>query len=339
MRGPTGRTGLWMVVGASALIVILAALDFTQERLPSDSFIRSPSGQEFYAYLSVKDRIALTGLEVDDPALFTAGSTSGKPSDLYAITTTPGQRRLYSWQLTTRRGSPGNHLKVEQGVPIGFDFRGGIDSFAISRWDGTNRNLLLTQLSSTRARVFRLGLDEMVAGAGAPSLAGISPVLPRLPDDSTRTLSLVPSGSRPDLYVADGLPNLTWRVTGFSGESGFRDVIFSKRSTKVVSGTLTSQGWQSSVIRMGSERIPDLVLLTKGSRSGSSFTELHLLPGRNAFQRFLIRIPTERSPGRKDPNPLVITSASGARTGFFGIGELVESGNDYRLVWLPFAYR
>jgi hypothetical protein len=106
------------------------------------------------------------------------------------------------------------------------------------------------------------------------------------------------SESRPDLFVIDRdinrdhPPSLRpWKIRIYSGESGFKKLIFEKSIKKRLSKELSKGDFW---LEVGNRRQPkaSLVLITKGE-TGTGQTELHVLSGRAGFRRFTLESGTE----------------------------------------------
>jgi hypothetical protein len=106
------------------------------------------------------------------------------------------------------------------------------------------------------------------------------------------------SGSRPDLFVIDRDVNRRhpqsrrpWKIRVYSGESGFKKLIFETSIKKRLSRQF-SQGdfW----IEVGNrrQRKASLLLITKGE-TGTGQTEVHVLSGHSGFHRFTLESGTE----------------------------------------------
>jgi hypothetical protein len=107
------------------------------------------------------------------------------------------------------------------------------------------------------------------------------------------------SGPRPDLFVVDRDVNRRrppsprrWSIRVYSGESDFEKLVFESSIKKSISKKLSERDWWLSVgVRRPPK--PSLVLVTKGKRTGTGQTEVHVLSGHSGFHRFALHIATE----------------------------------------------
>jgi hypothetical protein len=107
------------------------------------------------------------------------------------------------------------------------------------------------------------------------------------------------SGPRPDLFVIDRDVDRRrppsprpWKIRVYSGESDFEKLAFETSLARPISKKLSQRDWWLNVgIRRPPK--PSLVLVTKGKRTGTGQTEVHVLSGRSGFHRFTLHTGTE----------------------------------------------
>jgi hypothetical protein len=107
------------------------------------------------------------------------------------------------------------------------------------------------------------------------------------------------SGPRPDLFVIDRDVDRRrppsprrWSIRVYSGEADFEKLAFESSVKKSISKKLSERDWWLNVgVRHPPK--PSLVLVTKGKRTGTGQTEVHVLSGRSGFHRFTLHTGTE----------------------------------------------
>jgi hypothetical protein len=107
------------------------------------------------------------------------------------------------------------------------------------------------------------------------------------------------SGPRPDLFVIDRdvdrrhpQSRRRWKIRIYSGESGFKKLAFETSIKGSISKQLSRRDWWLNVGVRRSPK-PSLVLVTRGTRTGTGQTEVHILSGRSGFHRFTLHAGTE----------------------------------------------
>jgi hypothetical protein len=106
------------------------------------------------------------------------------------------------------------------------------------------------------------------------------------------------SGPRPDLFVIDRDVNRRhprsrrrWSIRIYSGESDFKTLAFETSIKKRLSRKLSERDWWLNVgVRRPPK--PSLVLVTRGQRTGTGQTEVHVLSGHSGFHRFTLHTGT-----------------------------------------------
>jgi hypothetical protein len=107
------------------------------------------------------------------------------------------------------------------------------------------------------------------------------------------------SGSRPDLFVIDRNVNRRrppspqpWLIRIYSGESGFKKLVFQTPLERKLSRQLSQRNWWVDV-GFRRQPKPSLVLVTRGKQTGTGQTEVHILSGHSRFHRFTLHTGTE----------------------------------------------
>ena len=107
------------------------------------------------------------------------------------------------------------------------------------------------------------------------------------------------SGPRPDLFVIDRDVNRRhpqsrrpWKIRVYSGETGFERLAFEASLKTSISKQLSRRDWRIDVGVRHSPK-PSVVLVTRGTRTGTGQTEVHILSGNSGFRRFTLHAGTE----------------------------------------------
>jgi hypothetical protein len=134
--------------------------------------------------------------------------------------------------------------------------------------------------------------------AGRPLLESRVPLPPQRSDRRDFFVARW-SGPRPDLFVIDRNVNRRrppssrpWSIRVYTGESGFERLTFETSLRKLLSKQLSQRDWWLDV-GFRRQPKPSLVLVTKGKRTGTGQTEVHVLSGHSRFRRFTLHTGTE----------------------------------------------
>jgi hypothetical protein len=275
-----GRKGT--VLAISLIVWALALFDLTL--LP-----RRVSSQ----YLGTLQSKRLVGVTVAPGSMVVTSTDPTSPANLWVLSRHDDATRIVGAQLPlphSRRGVMAKvltprlrtTLRAVEGTP-----------FDVEVWPGAGPALF--SLSSPRRSPL---LRVISLRAGRQLLESRVPVPPQRSD--RRDFSVARwSGPRPDLFVIDRNVNrrhplspLRWSIRIYSGESGFEKLAFETSIKKSISKQLSRRDWW---VNVGVRRPPkpSLVLVTRGGRTGTGQTEVHVLSGRSGFHRFTLHTGTE----------------------------------------------
>lgn len=163
----------------------------------------------------------------------------------------------------------------------------------IEEWPGSGPALFVVS-SPRRSPTLRV----LSLRSGRPLLESKVPV-PSQVTDSRDLFVARWSGPRPDLFVVDRDVNRRrapsphpWTIRIYTGESGFRKLTFETSIRKKLSRLLSQRDWWLDV-GFRRQPKPSLVLVTRGKRTGTGQTEVHVLSGSSGFHRFTLHSGTE----------------------------------------------
>jgi hypothetical protein len=275
-----GRKGA--VLAVSLIVWALALFDLTL--LP-----RKVSFQ----YLGTLPSKRLAGVTVAPGSMVMTSTNPTSPANLWILSRRDDATRIVGVQLPpphSRRGVEGKiltprlrtTLRAIEGTP-----------FDVEVWPGAGPALFA--LSSPR-RSPLLRVTSLQTGRQLLE----SRVLGPLQRSDRRDFFVAHwSGPRPDLFVIDRdvnrrhpLSPLRWSIRIYSGESGFEKLAFETSIKKSISKRLSRRDWWVNVGVRRSPK-PSLVLVTRGGRTGTGQTEVHVLSGRSGFHRFTLHTGTE----------------------------------------------
>jgi len=270
------------VLAVSLIVWALALFDLTL--LP-----RKVSSQ----YLGTLSSKRLVGVTVAPGSMVVTSTNPTSPANLWILSRHDGATRIVGTQLPpahSRRGVEGKvlvprlrtTLRAVEGAP-----------FDVEVWPGAGP--VLFALSSPRRspllRVTSLRTGRQLLESRVPVPLQVS---------DRRDFSIAHwSGPRPDLFVIDRdinrrhpLSPLRWSIRIYSGESNFEKLAFETSIKKSISKQLSRRDWW---VNVGVRRPPkpSLVLVTRGGRTGTGQTEVHVLSGHSGFHRFTLHTGTE----------------------------------------------
>jgi hypothetical protein len=274
-----GRRGA--VLAVSLIVWALALFDLTL--LPRVSF----------HYLGTLAPKRLVGATVAPGSMVVTSTDPNSPANLWILSRHGHGTRIVGVHLAPPH-SPGGWRRriVTPRLRTTLQATGG-EPFDVETWPGTGSALFA--ISSPR----RSPLLRVVSmRTGRPLLESRVPV-PAQRSDRRDFFLAHWSGPRPDLFVIDRdmdrrrpLSPRPWSIRIYSGESDFEKVIFKTSIKKSISKQLSRRNWWLNVgVRRPPK--PSLVLVTRGTRTGTGQTEVHVLSGHSGFRRFTLHSATE----------------------------------------------
>jgi hypothetical protein len=275
-----GRKGT--VLAISLIVWALALFDLTL--LP-----RGVSSQ----YLGTLASKRVVGVRVAPGSSVMTSTDPASPANLWILSRHDDATRVVGVQLPPAHSPQGvrrkaftpslrTTLRAVEGTP-----------FDVEVWPGAGAALFA--LSSPR----RLPLLRAISLRTGRQLLESRVPLP-LQGSDRRDFFVAPwSGPRPDLFVIDRDVDRRrppsprpWKIRVYSGESDFEKLAFETSLARPISKKLSQRDWWLNVgIRRPPK--PSLVLVTKGKRTGTGQTEVHVLSGRSGFHRFTLHTGTE----------------------------------------------
>ena len=274
-----GRKGA--VLAVSLIVWALAVFDLT--------LLPRVSSQ----YLSPLPTKRLVGVRVAPGSMVVTSTDPKSPANLWILNQDNDATRIVGVRLPpphSLRGvrskvlTPRLHttLRAVEGTP-----------FDVEVWPGAGPALFA--LSSPRRSPL---LRVLSLRTGRQLLESRVPVPPQRSDRRDFFVARW-SGPRPDLFVIDRNVNRRrppsprrWSIRIYSGESGFRKLAFETSIKKSLSRQLSRRDWWLNVgVRRPPK--PSLVLVTRGKRTGTGQTEVHVLSGHSGFHRFSLHTGTE----------------------------------------------
>jgi hypothetical protein len=276
---PRSRRGA--VLAVSLIVWALALFDLT--------LLPRVSSQ----YLGTLPSKRLAGVRVAPGSMVVTSTDPTSPANLWILSRHDDATRIVGVQLPpphSRRGARGKvltprlhtTLRAVEGTP-----------FDVEVWRGAGPGLFA--LSSPRRSPL---LRVISLRTGRQLLESMVPVPPQRSDRRDFFVARW-SGPRPDLFVIDRNVNRRrppsprrWSIRIYSGESDFEKLAFETSIKKSISKQLSRRDWWLNV---GFRRPPkpSLVLVTRGTRTGTGQTEVHVLSGHSGFHRFTLHAGTE----------------------------------------------
>jgi hypothetical protein len=105
------------------------------------------------------------------------------------------------------------------------------------------------------------------------------------------------SGPRADLFVLDrGTRAGGMQVRVLAGEAHFRSTVLSVTLTKA--GGFDRRDWTVDLQDLTGSGRSDIVFTTRAAATGSGRVEVHALAAQTNFSRYLLQVPTTRSPAQ-----------------------------------------
>lgn len=163
----------------------------------------------------------------------------------------------------------------------------------VEEWPGSGPALFVVSSPRRSPRLRVLSLRS-----GRPLLESRVPLPPQRTDGRNFSVARW-SGPRPDLFVVDRDVNRRrpksphpWSIRIYSGESDFKKLVFQTSIRKKLSQQLSLRDWWLDV-GLRRQPKPSLVLVTRGKRTGTGQTEVHILSGHSGFHRFTLHAGTE----------------------------------------------
>lgn len=257
------------VLAITIVVLAFAALDIFQPRLGGP------------AYMPVFSVSKLEDAPLDPVTQYLTATDPGQATGIWSVRDMGSSIEVNRWKRkNARRFERPSHFnlpRVGSAVP-----------FAVGTWKTSSPVLYLIGGSEQRPTIHGTHIANGKLAFPTQSVARLGPI----PRGGARTYKIATwSGRVPDLFVIQRDRDPQWDIQVFSGESGFRDKIYSATTPEVISQHLLGKDFAVDLGEVSTSR-PDLILVTTGHPSGSEQTELHLLSGSSGFQEFKIRIGT-----------------------------------------------
>jgi hypothetical protein len=270
------------VLAVSLIVWTLALFDLTLLPRVSSSH-----------YLGTLPPKWLVGVTVAPGSTVVMSSDPTSPANLWILSRRDAATRIVGAHLPPPHGRRGARsktltprlrttLRVGEGAP-----------FDVEVWPGAGPALfaLFAPQRSPLLRVVSLQTGRQLHESRVPAPAQTS--------DRREFFVARWSGSRPDLFVIDRDVNRRhpptrrpWKIRVYSGESGFKKLAFETSLKESISRQLSRRDWWLNVgVRRPPK--PSLVLVTRGTRTGTGQTEVHVLSGHSGFHRFTLHAGTE----------------------------------------------
>ena len=244
-------------------------------------------------YLGTLPPKRLVGVTVAPGSTVVTSIDPGAPANLWILS----RRGARTEVVGSRMPRPHNPRGARQRV-LTPDVRATLGPLAgepidVEEWPGSGPALFAVSSPHRSPKLSVLSLRT-----GRPLLESEVPV-PSQRTDRREFFVARWSGSRPDLFVIDRDVNRRrrpsphrWAIRVYTGESGFRKLTFETSIRKNLSRQLSQRDWW---LDMGLRRQPkpSLVLVTRGKRTGTGQTEVHVLSGNSGFHRFTLHAGTE----------------------------------------------
>jgi hypothetical protein len=273
-----GRTGA--VLSVSLIVWVLAFFDLTLlPRVTTPFLVRLPP-RHLVGVKVTPSSTVLTSADPDGDTGLWILDRHGETIEVVGAHPPPvhskrgGRKRNFTADLRTA-------VKVPNGKPVDVD-----------TWPGAGPALFVV---TRPRRMPTLNLYSLRTGRSL-----LKTTVPLPPQESDRRNYLVAdwSGPRPDLFVLDRDANRhkvrskrPWIIRIYSGESDFKKLVLETRIRLNLSRRLSEPEWWVDVgyqdkRKPKREPKPNLVLVTRGRKTGSSQTEVHILSGRSQFNHF-----------------------------------------------------
>jgi hypothetical protein len=273
-----GRRGA--VLSVTLIVWALALFDLT--------LLPRVAGQ----YLGTLPAKRLVGVTVPSGSMLMTSTDAAAPADLWILSRHGATMRVVGVPLPivhTRRGARDKVLTASVRTTLPSPAGVPVD---IEDWPGAGPTLFVVSSprQSPALRLISLRTKRTLLESTVP--------LPPQESDRREFFLARWSGRRPDLFVLDRDVNQRhppsrrlWTIRVYSGESGFKQLVFKTSIRKWLSKRL-SQGdfW----LEVGNRRQPkaSLVLMTKGE-TGTGQTEVHVFSGHSGFHHFTLQSGTE----------------------------------------------
>lgn len=274
-----GRTGAVLTV--SLIVWALALFDLTLlPRVASQ-------------YLGTLPPKRLADVPVTPGSVLVTSTDPGSPANLWILSRRGDATRVVGVQLPPahgRRSARERTLDARLHTTLGALGGRPVD---VEAWPGAGPALFVVSSPrrSPSLRVLSLRTGRALLESRVP--------LPPQKSDRRDFFVARWSGPRPDLFVVDRNVNRRrppsprpWSIRVYSGESDFKKLAFETSIRKTLSKQLSQRDWWVDV-GFRRQRKPSIVLVTKGKRTGTGHTEVHVLSGRSGFRHFSLHTGTE----------------------------------------------
>lgn len=274
-----GRRGA--VLSVALIVWVLALFDLTL--LPRVA-------TQFLAALPSKH---VTGVTVTPESTLVTSTGPTGPANLWILNHEGATTEVVGVQMPRPHDPHGvRHRVLAPSVRATLSALGGTP-FDVEEWPGSGPALFVVS-SPRRSPMLRV----LSLPSGRPLLESRVPLPPQKRDSRDFFIARW-SGSRPDLFVVERDVNRRrppsprpWSIRIYSGESGFRKLIFQTLLERKLSKQLSQRNWWLDV-GFRRQPKPSLVLVTRGKQTGTGQTEVHILSGHSRFRRFTLHTGTE----------------------------------------------
>jgi hypothetical protein len=274
-----GRKGA--VLAVSLIVWALALFDLTL--LPRVSSL----------YLGTLPAKRIAGVTVAPGSVLLTSTDPTGPANLWVLSRGDAATRVVGVQL-----APWHHRLGARTRPPAVGMRATLPPFDgrpvdVETWPGAGPALFVVS-SPRRSPTLRL----ISLRTGRPLLESTVP-LPFQKSDLRDFFVARWSGPRPDLFVLDRNVNRRkplsprpWVIRVYSGESGFKKLVLESSIKRLISKQLSQRNWWLDIgVRRPPQ--PSLVLVSRGTQTGTGQTEVHTLSGHSRFHRFTLHTGTE----------------------------------------------
>lgn len=277
---PLFRGRMGAVLAVSLIVWVLAFFDLTLlPRVATPFLVRLPPRHLVGVNVTPSSTV-LTSADPEGEAGLWVLNRDGESIEVVGAHPPPvhrkrgGAKRNFTADLRTS-------VRVPTGKPID-----------VEDWPGAGPALFVVS-RPTRMPTLRL----YSLRTGRPLLESTVP-LPAQVSDRRNYLVARWSGPRPDLFVLDRDANRhkprskrPWVIRVYTGESDFKKLEFETRIRSTLSRRLSEPEWWVDVGFQDKQKAkrkpkPNLVLVTRGRKTGSGQTEVHILSGRSRFNHF-----------------------------------------------------
>jgi hypothetical protein len=244
-------------------------------------------------YLGTLPPKRLPGVTVTPGSVLVTSTDPGSPANFWILSREGDVTRVVGVRLPRahgRRSATDRTLDARLHTTLGALAGTPVD---VEAWPGAGPALFVVS-SPRRSPSLRI----LSLRTGRPLLESRVPLPPQRSDRRDFFVARW-SGSRPDLFVIDRNVNRRkppsprpWSIRVYAGESGFKKLAFETSIRRKLSKQLSQRDWWVDVgIRR--QLKPSIVLVTKGKRTGTGHTEVHILSGRSGFRYFSLHTGTE----------------------------------------------